>query len=524
MAPSLLTLSVLAASLAGVLADRDGNYIGDNEEWTPKFAATAWAPARRGSNNGAVHLFFTGSDGCNGIQQASMGASNENGHHRRANNNNQNQNQNNNNQNQNQNNNNQNQNQNNNNQNHQSQNQNQNQNNNQNQNQNNNQNQNQNNNNQNQIHNSQNQNQNNQNQNNQNQNQNNQNQNQNQYHNNNNQNQNQNQSNQNQNQNQNNNQNQHQNNQNQNVNNQNQQNNNNGGFNSGRWNKGYCFSNSGGRNNWNINTEAAFAVTSIGGQSYLADMRIFYWATGHGNSAVLKDAYYSTRGGHGRRGGNDMDNGRWKSGKLSKTISRANLGSLAATTWVKDGKVGRTVYYIQGGFLRELTLCDDGDSWDDEDRDGVELHFTPGEISAVSWIDDKGVLNKRVYVQNDDTKEVVEYAWSDATRYTEANNLYATPFVERGAAASAASLQVSRGKPNLYLWTVGAQGGNVKEDDDTHGKNAKAGTTLAAATGQGYGGSSYVFFLNRDGHLTQSNRDSDGHWHENQAIKMQNLD
>lgn len=134
------------------------------------------------------------------------------------------------------------------------------------------------------------------------------------------------------------------------------------------------------------------------------------------------------------------------------------------------------------------------------------------------------MLNKRVYIHNEDAHEVAEYAWSDATTYSEANSLHATPFVEQGAAASAASLQVSRGKPNLYLWTVGPQGGNVKEDDDTHGRNAKAGTTLAAATGQGYGGSSYVFFINKDGHLTQSNRDSDGRWHENQAIKMRDLD
>ncbi|KIO31240.1 hypothetical protein M407DRAFT_241909 [Tulasnella calospora MUT 4182] len=84
-----------------------------------------------------------------------------------------------------------------------------------------------------------------------------------------------------------------------------------------------------------------------------------------------------------------------------------------------------------------------------------------------------GSMIRRVYIQNDDTYEVIEYAWSDATPYTEANNLYATPFIEQGT-ASASSLQLSRGKPNLYLWTVGAQGGNVKEDDDTHGRNAKS--------------------------------------------------
>lgn len=101
----------------------------------------------------------------------------------------------------------------------------------------------------------------------------------------------------------------------------------------------------------------------------------------------------------------------------------------------------------------------------------LRLLPTPSSPSPFSSI--SNFLNKRVYIQNDDTYEVIEYAWSDATPYTEANNLYATPFIEQGT-ASASSLQLSRGKPNLYLWTVGAQGGNVKEDDDTHGRNAKS--------------------------------------------------
>lgn len=132
-----------------------------------------------------------------------------------------------------------------------------------------------------------------------------------------------------------------------------------------------------------------------------------------------------------------------------------------------------------------------------------------------------GVLNKRVYVQNEDTQEVVEYAWSDATDYTTDNPLYATPFVETNAAASAASLSVSRGKPTLYLWSVGSGGGDVKEDDDTHGSNALPGTALSAATAQGSGGSSYVFFINQQCHLTQSNRGSDGTWHENVDIQIE---
>ncbi|KAG8974320.1 hypothetical protein FRC05_007626 [Tulasnella sp. 425] len=300
------------------------------------------------------------------------------------------------------------------------------------------------------------------------------------------------------------------------------------------WSNGYCFSNS-GHNSWRINTDAAFAVTSIGGSNDVADMRLFYWSTaGRGNKAVLRDAYY-TRSGRGKRGSNqnqNMDSGHWKSGKLSKTVSRANLGSLAATSWTKAGKVGRTVFYVQGGYLRELTLdeCDDrhgqghghGNSWDDEDRDGVKLHFNPGEMSAVSWFDDKGILHKRVYIRNTDTNQVIEYTWSNVTPYTTVNNLYATSFVETGAGSSAASLQVSRGKPSPYLWTGGPQGGAVKEDGHRHGKNAKAGTQLAAATAQGSGGASYVFFLNKDGRLTQSNRDGEGKWHENLLIKMLN--
>ncbi|KAG9015989.1 hypothetical protein FRB90_003909 [Tulasnella sp. 427] len=255
MAPTLFTLSVLAASLAGVLAEPNGgSYIGDNDEWTPKFAATAWAPSRRG-NNGGVHLFFTGSDDCNGIQQVTL-RSGYHGHHRRAD----------------------------------------------------------------------------------------------------------------------------------------------------------------------------------PSQSL------------HGGSSSLT-------------GNSNSNNANSNSNSNNRGQSNSNSNS-------------------------------------------------------------QSVLHKRVYVQNDDTQEVAEYTWSDATVYTEVNNLYATKFVETGAAASAASLQVSRGKPNLFLWTVGSNGGNVMEDDDTHGTNAKAGTALAAASAQGWGGSSYVFFINTDGHLVQSNRDGDGDWHENVAVKF----
>ncbi|KAG9018297.1 hypothetical protein FRB90_011627, partial [Tulasnella sp. 427] len=102
------------------------------------------------------------------------------------------------------------------------------------------------------------------------------------------------------------------------------------------WNLGYCFSNS-GHGSWGINPTAAFAVTSVGGSNDLADMRLFYWTTsGRGKTPVLKDAYYS-RGGHGKR--SHSATGKWKAGKLSKKVSRASVGSLAATSWTKDGKV-----------------------------------------------------------------------------------------------------------------------------------------------------------------------------------------
>ncbi|KAG8908199.1 hypothetical protein FRC00_011370, partial [Tulasnella sp. 408] len=124
---------------------------------------------------------------------------------------------------------------------------------------------------------------------------------------------------------------------------------NNFNFQSSLWTKGQCFSNS-GHNSWKVNTGAAFAATSTGVSNDLADMRMFYWSTsGHGNTGVLKGAYY-TRGGRGKRGSgnnnnnnnNNYDSGQWKSGRLSKTVSCVNLGSLAATFWTKDGKVGRT--------------------------------------------------------------------------------------------------------------------------------------------------------------------------------------
>ncbi|KAG9043940.1 hypothetical protein FS837_008960 [Tulasnella sp. UAMH 9824] len=270
--------------------------------------------------------------------------------------------------------------------------------------------------------------------------------------------------------------------------------------------------NDGDRGNWHINLDAAFAVTSIGGSRDVADMRMFYWTTGQGNTAVLKHAVFSTRGrGYGKRGGNDNHNnnhnnnsGRWRAGKLFKSVPQAGLSGLAATSWIKDGKVGRAFYYIQGGYLKELTLDDsvDDDHWEDGDHDGVELHYTPGEMSAVFWIDGKGVLNKRIYAQNEDTKEV------------------ATPLVETNAAASAASLQVPRGKPTLYLWSLGPGGGDVKEEDDTHGSNALAGTALSATATHDYGGLSYVFFINQECHLTQFNRGPDSHWHENVGIQV----
>ncbi|KAG8974321.1 hypothetical protein FRC05_007627 [Tulasnella sp. 425] len=321
IAPSLLALSILAGSLASVFAEpSDNDYIGNNGHWTPKFAATAWKASRRGSDNNGVHVFFTGSNGCSGIQLATLSIDHDghgNNHHGRANpglenqgNNNQNQNG-------------------------QVQ--------------------------ENTFGISETQD------------------------------------------------NRGGNNNNVNVNTANVNN-----YNSqiSFWTKAYCFSNS-GHNSWRINTHATFAVTSIGGSNDVTDMRLFYWSTtGRGNTAVLKDAYY-TRSGRGKRGSNqnqNMDSGHWKSGKLSRTVSRANLGSLAATSWTKAGKVGRTVFYVQG------------------------------------------ILHKRVYIRNTATNQVIEYTWSDATPYTTTvNNLYATSFIETGAGSSAASLQVSRGKPNLYL-------------------------------------------------------------------------
>ncbi|KAG9032830.1 hypothetical protein FS837_002622 [Tulasnella sp. UAMH 9824] len=297
-----------------------------------------------------------------------------------------------------------------------------------------------------------------------------------------------------------------------------------------------------------MDTDAAFAVTFIGDSNDLADRRMFYWSTsGRGNTAVLKDAYY-TRSGRGKRGSgnnNNHDAGRWKSDRLSTTVSYANLGGLAATSWTRDGKVRRKVFYIREGDLRELTLdeCDEGhghghhgDGWEDEDRDGVELHIPFWRDQRCFMVRrDKGRLGtvfgkpaagppdlpnrQRPQRQNQSSRR---NTWSDVTPYTTANNLYSTSFIEPGAGSSAASLQVSHGKPNLYLWTVGPQGGAVKEDDERHGRNAKAGTQLAAATLRGLGGASYVFFLNKDGRLTQSNRDREGRWHENLLAKMQN--
>lgn len=132
-------------------------------------------------------------------------------------------------------------------------------------------------------------------------------------------------------------------------------------------------------------------------------------------------------------------------------------------------------------------------------------------------------MNKRLYVQNTETSDTVEYAWSNATEYTAAQNLYATSFTETGASAVAASLTFSHSHPNLYLWTVGAAGGSVSEDGQAHGANAKAGTKLAAASNFGATSSttsSYVFFINGDKHLTESHRSSNSHWDENNVIKV----
>ncbi|KAG8900274.1 hypothetical protein FRC01_010193 [Tulasnella sp. 417] len=177
----------------------------------------------------------------------------------------------------------------------------------------------------------------------------------------------------NQNQNNNNNQNQIQNNYNQNQNQNQNQNNVQNHHHDGLWQRTYYFStnqHAGDRGNGHITLDAASPVTSI-------------------------DAVYSTgERGYSKRGNDNNDNsGRWRAVELLGSVSQAGLSGLAPTSWIKDDKVGRTVYFVQGGCLEEWTLdesVDDGD-WDDGDYAGVELHDTPGEMSVVSWIDDKGM-------------------------------------------------------------------------------------------------------------------------------------
>ncbi|KAG8905823.1 hypothetical protein FRB99_008188 [Tulasnella sp. 403] len=363
MAPSLLSLSVLAATVAGALAAPRAVTIGNNANWTPRFASTSWTSSGRGPTDNGVNLYYTGQIGCSGIQQLSAFD-----------------------------------------------------------------------------------------------------------------------------------------------------------FPDLKWRATYCLSNDnrfGDRGNWNINTNAAFAPTAIGKGDDLGDLRLFYWSWRRGRDApkaVIRDAYWSSSG-----------RGSFKPGKLELVVEDPNFASLAATTWLWQGTIGRTVFYVQDGWLKEITLVDGGE-WSNQGREGIQLHYRAGEISAVSWVDD-GVLYKVVYVQDLDTNQVVEYAWSSSTPFTSDNNLYATPAVQNNAAHSAASLIVSNGRPQINLWYVGPTGGNVHERPVvTHGHNAKTGSHLSATAqspkSRNDRGTSFVFFINRDGKLTESYRTNNGQWKEDIVVSF----
>lgn len=93
-------------------------------------------------------------------------------------------------------------------------------------------------------------------------------------------------------------------------------------------------------------------------------------------------------------GGNGYTtSGTWKAGKLVHVVDTPWTDGLAAISWVNatTGTIGRTIFYIQDGWLKEMSLVDAPNAeWANFGHEGIQLFFTPGDLTATCWTDTNG--------------------------------------------------------------------------------------------------------------------------------------
>ncbi|KAG8848432.1 hypothetical protein FRB96_001218 [Tulasnella sp. 330] len=355
-----------------------------------------------------------------------------------------------------------------------------------------------------------------------------------------------------------------------------------------------CFTSS----HWGIDTDSAFAVTSVAAPG-LSEVRMFYWSPTVDGHATIKDAYwtpavshhfskrantygmYDTHDTHGTpssssssssssthhqtssasstsstssvptttsasgtstsssssssatttaipqgvnvanvnstsanfvsndyNGGNDYyPTGSWHAGTFSHVVDTPWTDGLAAVSWfnVTTGTLGRRVFYVQGGWLKEMTLLDGTDSeWANQGREGIQLFFNPGDLTATSWVDENNVLRIRVYVLNADTNELVEYDWDSYNFYTSNNDIYAVDTVYTNVAQAAATINIASPNTVSVFATSSQETNGVVEEVTTsaHGSRAAAGSPISTASlALGSDGLTMVFYLDTSGRL-----------------------
>lgn len=87
--------------------------------------------------------------------------------------------------------------------------------------------------------------------------------------------------------------------------------------------------------------------------------------------------------------------GTWQAGTLAHTVDTPWTDGLAAISWVNatTGHLGRSIFYIQAGWLKEMVLVDGPEAeWSNFGHEGIQLFFTPADLTATSWIDINGTF------------------------------------------------------------------------------------------------------------------------------------
>ncbi|KAG8877187.1 hypothetical protein FRB97_003613 [Tulasnella sp. 331] len=338
---------------------------------------------------------------------------------------------------------------------------------------------------------------------------------------------------------------------------------------SSSWSPTTCLSNT-TEHPWAIDTTSAFAVSSAASNS-LSEVRLFYWSRNTAGQTVIKDAYWNplVESKHLNRRGvatstsasvspsstssvvananaatfagkynlnqntNMMNNndhntnayraaGTWEAGKLALIVDSAWTEGLTAVSWVNTttGGIGRRIFYVQAGWLKEMTLMDGGE-WTNQGREGIQLFFNPGGLSATSYYDVNGVLQIRVYVLNADTNELVEFHWDSFNSYTMNSDVSASSTaVSTDVGSVSTTIHPTDGGfiPSVYTTasTHGGQGGVTEQVLGTGTGTIINKTSCAAADSRTAAASlsfvgappffvaNVVFFLDTNGRLRQT--------------------